>query len=590
MKRASEWKQMLANRPPSGSVERIAGRGGAPTLKARGIYLHSRYNPQEEAQRLVDSAAIDPQRPVFVVGVGMGYHVQELLARGVETAACDPDPDVVRFALDGPLVSTDMLMAIGDPSEWATTDAFQSYAARMPQVLVHPPTARLHPDWTEAACAALASAALSAQRLNVAVVGPLYGGSLPIAGYLAKAFRRLGHQTLLVDNSAAWDLYKGVTGSIQSKRASNQLGNLLTGFLEEWSYARVAEFHPEICIVLAQAPVGRDFPARLAAHGIVTAFWYVENWRHLPYWKDTAPCYDAFFHIQPGEFEQRLEEAGCRHHAFVQTACDPHVHRPVTLSPNEAEEYECDLSFAGAGYYNRIQFFKGLTDYAFKIWGVNWGDRDVARLVVGGERRFDNEEFMKIVAGSKINLNLHSSNAHDGVDPKCDAINPRVFEIAAAGGFQLCDPCVGLERFFDYETELPVYRDLRELRAHIDHFLAHPEERRAIAERARVRTLRDHTYENRARQMLEFLIARHGARILRRGVRIQRSIAEAAARAAEHPELAGWLATLPPDAPFTPESINELLQPATRDCYPERVFAYMKEVRDFAESLMKERT
>lgn len=589
MKLASEWKQILAGRAPSASVTRVAGRGGAPTLKVAGIYLHSRYNPEEEAQRLVDSAEINPKRPVFVVGVGMGYHVKELRARGIEVAAVDPDPGVARFALDGPLAALDFPLALGAPEEWAESGAFRAFAARMPQVLIHPPTARLYPEWTDTACAALSTAALSGQRLNIAVVGPLYGGSLPIAGYLADAFRRLGHQTLLVDNSNAWDLYQEVTGSIRGKRVSNQLGSLLTGFLEEWAYARVAEFHPEICIVLAQAPVGRDFPVRLAAHGIVSAFWYVENWRHLPYWKDIAPAYDGFFHIQPGEFEQRLEEAGCHHHAFVQTACDPVVHRPVTLSPQEQEEYGCDISFAGAGYYNRIQFFKGLTDYNFKLWGVSWADRDLGRRLVGGESRFDNEKFMKIAAGSKINLNLHSSNAHDGVDPKCDAINPRVFEIAAAGAFQLCDPCIGLDRFFDFERELPVYRNLRELRDRIDYFLAHPAERKAIAEAARARALKDHTYENRARKMLDFLIARHGARILKRGVRVQRSAAEAAERAAAHPDLAEWLATLPPETPFTQESINTFLQPGARNCYPERVFAYMKEVRDFAETLMKER-
>ena len=46
--------------------------------------------------------------------------------------------------------------------------------------------------------ALLARNALEQHRLGIAVVGPMFGGSLPIAGYLERAFRNLGHRTLLV--------------------------------------------------------------------------------------------------------------------------------------------------------------------------------------------------------------------------------------------------------------------------------------------------------------------------------------------------------------------------------------------------------
>lgn len=587
MKPFCEWRDALGE-AHNGAVQLVPGREGLPTLKWGNLFLHSRYQPEQEAQRLIDSAGLDPERPVLVVGLGLGYHVQELLARSFDVAVAEPEPAVARFALDGPLKEARFPLGVGAPDAITATSEFQAFAARLPQVLVHPPTARVHPGYAEAIEAALSLASLSGQHLNIAVVGPLYGGSLPIAGYLANAFRRLGHQTLLVDNSIAWDLYQAVSSGVENKNASGQLTGLLTNFLAEWTYARVAEFNPEICVVIAQAPVGAAFPARLAKNGIVSAFWYVENWRHLPYWKDIAPHYDYFFHIQPGEFERQLDEAGCRHHAFVQTACDPEVHRPVTLTDAERAEFGCDLSFAGAGYYNRLQLFKGLTDYRFKLWGVDWPERELAKLLVGGEHRFDSETFMKIVSGSKINLNLHSSAGHEGVDPKCDAINPRVFEIAAAGGFQVCDPCIGLDQHFDFQSELPVYRDLKELRAVLDYYLAHPEERAAFAERARARVLRDHTYEKRAQQMLDLVFARHGARILRRGLRVQRTVGEMLARVGSDSELGRWLAGLPQDLLFTQDALTPLLKPGDAGAaFPAQVFAYMKEVHHSADLLLK---
>ncbi len=586
MKAIAEWVARLSALPDDPRVVRVEGRGGDPTLRVGDVFFHSRYDPRKEAAGLIDSAGLDSKRPVLVVGVGMGYHVLELVRRGVQVAVVEPDEAVAKMAVEGPLRDTDVLLGIGDVEAIAASEPFKAFGESVPQVFLHPPTLRVHGEYADRAVAALAKTAVASHRLRVAIIGPMYGGSLPITEYLERGFRSLGHVTRLVDNGLAWDLYDAATGSVKSKRTSNDLGNMLVAFLREWSFTRVTEFRPDLCVVMAQAPVDKAFPLRLAREGIVTAFWYVENWRHLPYWRDVAPYYDVFFHIQPGEFEQQLTDAGCPCHAYVQTACDPEIHAPVALNEDEEREFGCDLSFAGAGYANRIQMFKGLTDYDFKLWGVGWGARELFQLACNPEQRFTPEQFAKIVAGSKINLNLHSSTTHHGVDPKCDAINPRVFEIAACGGFQLCDPCIGLEPLFDFDSELPVYRDLAELRGKIDFFLKHPEERAAYARRARERVLRDHTYAKRAQQMLDVVLDRYGGRILSKGLLIQRTVSEVADRVGRDTELGAYLASLQPGLLFTQDVINEQLVTATtRLCYPEKVFAYLREMRHFAETL-----
>lgn len=581
---AEDWQERLRDLPRSDSVELVAGRGGKPTLRVNELLFHSQYNPEQEAQRLIESAQLPPNAPVVVFGLGLGYHVRALIDRGHECLVIEPSEAVAALALAEGAAREGFQLCIGD------LDPNEPFLTRDPRFLAHPIAARLHPEAARAAENTLATAALRGKRFNVAIVGPMYGGSAPMTQYLANGFRNLGHNTALIDNTAAWELYDRVTKSVKGQTAAAQLGQMLTNALSEWTYARVAEFDPEICIVMAQAPVSPNFAARLAKLGTVTAFWFVENWRHMSYWDTVAPAYDAFFHIQPGEFEQKLDVLGCKHHAFVQTGCDPDLHRPVTLSEDDQERYGCDLSFAGAGYYNRLQVFKGLTDYRFKIWGVDWRERELAPLVQNADQRFDNEQFMKIAAASAINLNLHSSNAHEGVDPRCDAINPRVFEIAAAGAFQLCDPCIGLDSHFDLETEIPVYHDLKELRARIDHFLAHPEERRAIAERARARAIKDHTYANRAQTMLDHLLRWHGARIQKRGVRELRTVGETAERLPEGDELRAYLESLPADLLFTQEGINALLRPPMGGLSrPEQLFSYMREVRNFTETLLGQR-
>jgi spore maturation protein CgeB len=92
------------------------------------------------------------------------------------------------------------------------------------------------------------------------------------------------------------------------------------------------------------------------------------------------------------------------------------------------------------------------------------------------------------------------------VNPDGDFVNPRTFEIAACGGFQLVDRRSGLADFFRIGEEVACFEDLEELRGKIAHYLAHPEEREAVAERGRLRALRDHTYERRMETMIGFMI------------------------------------------------------------------------------------
>lgn len=587
MKTATEWARELAGHAIRPGVEPMTGRAGEATVRVDGTFLHSQYHPIEEALRLIDSADLDARRPVLVVGLGLGYHVLALRERGFQVTVAEPDTSVVKLAVDSLLSGSDVPICLGPTEEIGKDIGFQSLARTDPQVLVHPPTGRLQPRYVDAVRASIAKCRLGEQRLGVAIVGPLHGGSLPIGQYLADAFRRLGHRALFVDNSLGWPLYEAIMGSVSSKRAGGQLSGMIANTLSEWSYARVSEFSPNICIAMAQAPVGDTWAARLRNQDIVTAYWFVENWRHMTYWREIAAQYNYFFHIQPGEFEHKLTDAGCARHAYVQTACDPEVHRPVTLDSEETASYTCDLSFAGAGYHNRNRLFAGLTDYDLKIWGVEWNSRELQPFVQHSGERFDSGQFAKIVAGSKINLNLHSSATHDGVDPRCDAINPRVFEIAACGGFQLCDPCKGLDSLFDPQHEIPTYRNLAELRERIDHFLAHPEDRKEIAASARKRALDSHTYTHRAQQMIDLILDGYADRIERKGVRAQRTVAEVAERVSDNPELRSYLRSLPPDTPFTQDAINARIPlTGTPLNHAEGVFAYLREMRTSAEQLL----
>ncbi len=85
-------------------------------------------------------------------------------------------------------------------------------------------------------------------------------------------------------------------------------------------------------------------------------------------------------------------------------------------------------------------------------------------------------------------------------------VNMRIFEVLAAGALLVTNALKKGELAhlgFEEGQHLICYRTPRELLRLIDHFLAHEEERRTIAEQGRRFVLMHHTYRHRVQQLLE---------------------------------------------------------------------------------------
>ena len=77
------------------------------------------------------------------------------------------------------------------------------------------------------------------------------------------------------------------------------------------------------------------------------------------------------------------------------------------------------------------------------------------------------------------------------------AVNQRVFDVPACGGFVLTDAREQLSRLFEPERETAVYAAVAEIPDRLRHYLDHPAERRRITAAARQRILARHTYAHR---------------------------------------------------------------------------------------------
>ena len=85
------------------------------------------------------------------------------------------------------------------------------------------------------------------------------------------------------------------------------------------------------------------------------------------------------------------------------------------------------------------------------------------------------------------------------------AVNQRVFDCPAAGGFLLTDAQAQLDSLFDIETEAAVYHSFEECAEQYRRYRKYPAERMAIARRARERVLNEHTYRHRLQAIVEIV-------------------------------------------------------------------------------------
>ncbi|MGE4422889.1 MAG: glycosyltransferase [Pseudodesulfovibrio sp.] len=346
------------------------------------------------------------------------------------------------------------------------------------------------------------------ETLRILVVLPLYGGSLPIGRYVASALKQEGH---LAEVFEAPDFYPAYTALNDLKVTTDRLNYLQNSFLNVVSQAvlaKVETFEPDLVLAMAQAPLNPQALKRLRRDGVATAMWFVEDHDLFTYWKSFAPLYDVFAVIQKGQFFEDLAAIGQENALYLPLAAQPDFHRPVELSPVERRKFGSEVSFMGAGYPNRRKAFHELVNHDFKIWGTEWeGDHVLEPLLQLKGARVTPEECVKIFNATTINLNLHSSIQADELVTFGDFVNPRTFELAACGAFQLVDKRTLMAEAFA-EDELATFSSIEELIEKIEYFSSRPEERQAFADRARARALKDHTYAQRMRTLLEFTAER----------------------------------------------------------------------------------
>lgn len=262
------------------------------------------------------------------------------------------------------------------------------------------------------------------------------------------------------------------------------------------------DWEPRVVLVVKGGPVTPGLIRRVKARRDSLFLNYFPDSPLVMIPFERIEAYDLFFTKEPYAIRQ-FEQVGLRNLHYLPAYCTPEFHHPVDLTEDEARTLEGVVSLVGSCYPYRERLARELSEYPLRIWGPGWDDADpaVRRLVAGGFVR--GRDKLAVYCGARLSLNPHHPMDIEGV-------NHRTFELAAAGACQVVSHKSDLPGFFKPGDEVVAYRDLPELRRQLDHYLAHPDEARAIGANARRRALAEHTLRHRLDEMVVATEARFG--------------------------------------------------------------------------------
>lgn len=239
---------------------------------------------------------------------------------------------------------------------------------------------------------------------------------------------------------------------------------------------------------------------KLGNAGNVLYFKGYFNFEHLPAVKDDGRKRVLYLYYVEGLNMEILDEADVVAGASRKFINDvviprgkqgvfvPQFTNPERFKPIEAEEEKAyPVLFVGS---NHSGFGRKSVDYALlanaplSVFGKFWEDSLTPDVLKG--QYIDNDGLNQYYANAGIVLNDHREDMIF-----YGFVSNRIYDVTASGGFVLTDYMPEIVDI--YGDSVATYKDYYEFKEKLDYYLQHPEERKAMALKAREITLKNFT-------------------------------------------------------------------------------------------------
>ncbi|MFH1246706.1 MAG: glycosyltransferase [Candidatus Liptonbacteria bacterium] len=251
-----------------------------------------------------------------------------------------------------------------------------------------------------------------------------------------------------------------------------------------------------------------------------TVAWFADDyWRFFNYSRHHAPHF-SYAVTTYNKAVEWYRAAGYNNAILSQWACNTHAFMPRELPQ------DIDVSFIGQRKPQRAKVIDTLANRGVKVeaYGFGWPNGRVAP-----------HEMQNIIGRSKINLNLNVrggllspavigrlvlKRSLDRLVPDFHIIDniraylhfptphihARPFELSGMKAFVISGYASGMEQYYEDDKEMVFYRGagrqgIDDLTDKIRYYLSHDAERESIRAAGYARTIRDHTYEERFKEL-----------------------------------------------------------------------------------------
>jgi spore maturation protein CgeB len=261
----------------------------------------------------------------------------------------------------------------------------------------------------------------------------------------------------------------------------------------EKNYIRaIQDYRPEV-FFSTTASYSPELLKRIRTSCTIMALWWGDPIANSKRFELLDPCWDyIFLKDRAGVEKMRLAKINAH---YLPEAMNPLWHRPITGQVHDR------IVIAGNFYNFRQRLIELLSEQNFQmeLYGSTpprWAKACVKKQWAG--RYITKEEKSRCFGAGLASLNSFSFG-------EGDSGNCRLFEIAGAGGLQLCEHRPTLHEFFEPGKEILVYGSFEELLDQLQKASRFPNEANRIRKAAALRAVSEHTYEHRLREAFSIM-------------------------------------------------------------------------------------
>ena len=332
------------------------------------------------------------------------------------------------------------------------------------------------------------------------LIGPNFHYFLPS---IARAFRALGWEVRVCPYDNPIHPYNSLN-TIRYKLAKDKqaLKQHSREQYRPWIEQAFADYRPDVTFIINGDNLLPETVAAFAKQSRV-GIWLFDSITRMPDCIPNLPCAHQVFCYEQEDIALLRTQHNVNA-SFLPQAVDETLYYPIAAAHSKT----LDIVFAGDIFHSAKrrqiipQVVQHYADKRMQVWGIYkpwfknpwlWLTRE--RRDIYTNRNTSAETLNIAYNRSNIVLNIHHEQQRNGA-------NPKVYEIAASGAYQICDANPYIEQLFP-NGEVGLYHNEQELYNLIDYALTH--DMSAPAKAAHDIIVQHHTFTQRIQKMLALL-------------------------------------------------------------------------------------